>query len=401
MTRGLRSGLDGRAATQDDQIGQRDVRPGLRLDALQRAQHTAELVGIVGLPADLRLEADPGAIGATALVAVAIGRGRGPGGRHQLGDAQARLEDFALERSDVGITDRMARWDRVLPDELLLRHLWAEVPADRAHVAMQQLEPGTGERVRELVGVLEEPARDLLVHRVHTHRHVGGRHHRSVLQLAGRGVGHGVLATDRRPLLRSGGALGELPFVAEERLEVAVVPLRRRGGPGTLDPARRGVGALARGVGVLPTETHLLEGRTLGLGSHEVGVARAVRLAERVTSGGERDGLLVVHRHPGERLADVTRRCQRVGVAVRALGIDVDQAHLDRAERVVELTITAVALVAEPRGLGTPVDVVLGRPHVGATTREAERLETHRLERDVAGEAASGRPTRSGCRTSA
>src|SRR6185503_12275588 len=45
----------------------------------------------------------------------------------------------------------------------------------------------------------------------------------------------------------------------------------------------------------------------------------------------------------------------------------------------------AVALVAEPRALGPPVDL-LGIPDVLAPAGEAERLEPHRLEGDVAGQ---------------
>jgi hypothetical protein len=48
-------------------------------------------------------------------------------------------------------------------------------------------------------------------------------------------------------------------------------------------------------------------------------IAGAVGLAEGVAAGDQRDGLLVVHRHAGEGLADVARRCERVGLAVRAL----------------------------------------------------------------------------------
>ena len=51
----------------------------------------------------------------------------------------------------------------------------------------------------------------------------------------------------------------------------------------------------------------------------------------------------------------------------------------------VEVAVTAVARVAEPLGLGSPVDL-LRLPDVGATAAEAEGLEAHRLEGDVAGE---------------
>jgi len=43
-------------------------------------------------------------------------------------------------------------------------------------------------------------------------------------------------------------------------------------------------------------------------------------------------------------------------------------------------------LVAEPGVLSSPIHVLLGLPHVGATAAEAERFETHRLQRTVAGE---------------
>ena len=79
------------------------------------------------------------------------------------------------------------------------------------------------------------------------------------------------------------------------------------------------------------------------------------------------------------------RRRDRVRLAVRPFRIDVDQAHLHRAERVGQLALTAVALVAQPRPFRTPVEL-LGLPHVGAAAGEAERLEAHRLERDVAGQ---------------
>ena len=107
----------------------------------------------------------------------------------------------------------------------------------------------------------------------------------------------------------------------------------------------------------------MLDGAALGLGADVLGADRAVALAERVAADDQRDRLLVVHRHAGERLADVLGGGQRIGVAVRALGVDVDQAHLHGAERAGELAVAAVALVAEPRVLGTPEDL-LGLPDV-------------------------------------
>ena len=75
-------------------------------------------------------------------------------------------------------------------------------------------------------------------------------------------------------------------------------------------------------------------------------------LAEGVTTGDQRDGLFVVHRHAAEGLANVLGSGDRIGVAVRALGVDVDEAHLHGAEGFFQFALTTVALVAEPLGLG-------------------------------------------------
>ena len=117
--------------------------------------------------------------------------------------------DLALQRGDVGVVDELVvdRGHRVLPQQLLVGHPRTEVADDRAHVAVQQLVPGPGERVGELVGVLEEPLRDLLVDRVGDQRDVGRRHHRRValrriVRVRHRVLGLGVLRAStagRRP----------------------------------------------------------------------------------------------------------------------------------------------------------------------------------------------------------
>ena len=100
--------------------------------------------------------------------------------------------------------------DRVLP-QLRLRDPRAEVARDRAHVAVQQLEPGLGERVGELVRVLVEALRDRLVDRVQPQREVGRQHHRGVPLRRVVRVRHGALrlggssasTASRRPGSRS------------------------------------------------------------------------------------------------------------------------------------------------------------------------------------------------------
>ncbi len=107
-------------------------------------------------------------------------------------------------------------------------------------------------------------------------------------------------------------------------------------------------------------------------------------LAEGVAAGNQRDGLLVVHCHTEERFADVLGCRDGVRLAVRPFRIDVDQAHLHGAKRVLQLPLAAVAFVAQPRSLGTPIKL-LGFPDIGAAAAETEGLEAHRLQRDVAG----------------
>ena len=185
--------------------------------------------------------------------------------------------------------------------------------------------------------------------------------------------------------LAAGRALRQLPFVFEQVLEEVVAPLGRRLRPGDFRAAGDGVGADARAVLALPAEALILERAAFRLRPDQRRIAGAVGLAEGVAAGDQRDGLLVVHRHAEERFADVLGRRDRVRIAVRPFRIDVDQAHLHRAERLRELAFAAVALVAEPRALGTPVEL-FRLPDVGAAAGETEGLEAHRLQRDVAGE---------------
>ena len=91
-----------------------------------------------------------------------------------------------------------------------------------------------------------------------------------------------------------------------------------------------------------------------GLGPHMGLRAGAVGLAEGVAAGDQRDGLLVVHRHAGEGLADVRGRRERVRLAVRAFRVDVDQAHLHGAERILEVAVAGVALVARATSSSAP-----------------------------------------------
>src|SRR6202022_1507964 len=58
---------------------------------------------------------------------------------------------------------------------------------------------------------------------------------------------------------------------------------------------------------------------------------------------------------------------------------------LHRAKWILKLAFAAVAFVPQPGPLGTPVEL-FGFPDIGAAAAEPERLEAHRLPRDVARE---------------
>src|ERR1051326_4023209 len=95
--------------------------------------------------------------------------------------------------------------------------------------------------------------------------------------------------------------------------------------------------------------------------------------AKSVAAGYQRDCLFVIHSHAEERLTNVFRRCERVGVAVRPFGVDVDQAHLDRTKRLRQLTLSAIPFVAKPGPFGTPVEL-LRFPNVSASSSKPESL---------------------------
>ena len=114
-------------------------------------------------------------------------------------------------------------------------------------------------------------------------------------------------------------------------------------------------------------------------------------LAERVTACGQRHGLFIIHGHPGKSLANVLGGGQRIGIAIRAFGVDVDQAHLNSGQWVFEhtlATIAAAGLVAggEPLFFGAPIDVFLRLEDVFPATAESERLAAHGFDGAIAGE---------------
>ena len=389
------------AARKHDEVGQRDLLAVLlrgiefALHRFERCQHLGQFGRLIDGPIFLRREPDARAVGAAAFVAAAEGRGRGPGGAHQLRHAQARGEHTRLECGHVPrIDERMIdRGQRVLPDQGLGGHLLAEVTRTRPHVAMGQLEPGAGEGIGESVGVGQKAARDLFVGRVVAQRQIGGEHHRRMALLGVVRIGHRPRARIAfgLPLVRAGRAFGQFPFIAEQGFEIAHVPARGRGLPGAFEATRDRMHADAGAVLAAPTQALRFDVRGLGFGAHIARRPSAVRLAEGMAARDQGDGFFIVHRHAGKSLADVARRGDRIGIAVRPFGVHIDEAHLHGGQRVVEFTlalVTAVGFLArrEPFGFRAPVGVFAGLPDVGPAAREAEGLEAHGFERDIARE---------------
>src|ERR1019366_2064966 len=202
-------------------------------------------------------------------------------------------------------------------------------------------------------------------------------------------IGHrtGACAILRCPLMRPARALGQFPCVAEQVREEVVAPLRRRRAPNDFQAAADRVIPFARAKFVLPAEALLFDaGGFRHWADILVRIGSAVGFPESVTAGNERNGLLVIHRHAGESLSDIPCRGNWIRLSIRPFRIHIDQTHLHGSERILKITVAAVALVRQPLAFRAPVDVLFGLPDVLAPPAKTERLEAHRLEGDVAGE---------------
>ena len=281
----------------------------------------------------------------------------------------------------------MSSGNRVLPDQLFLGHFGAQVARARAEVPVGQLEPGAGEGFSEGLWVVAEFLRDLAEFRIEAQRQVR-RQHRRFVHLAGDvrvGDDLGPILCD--PLLGAGGRLGQFPLVLEQVLEEVVAPARRGRGPGYFQAARDSVLAMPATKVAGPAKALRLDRRAFGFRPLVRFRRGAVRLAEGVAAGDEGDDFLVVHRHAVEGGADVLGGSQVVATGVGPLGIHVDEAHVGRGQRPIQITVAREALVGgQPRGFRAPVDVGVRFPDIFAAACEAERAEAHRLEGDVAGE---------------
>src|SRR6202047_5253757 len=204
---------------------------------------------------------------------------------------------------------------------------------------------------------------------------------RRIVRVRPRGV---ACAIFRCPLMRTGRTLRQFPFVAEQVREEVVAPLRRRRGPNDFETAADRVTAFARAKFTLPAETLLLDAGGFRFCANQFRIASAVGFAEAVAAGNERNGLLVIHRHAGERLSDIPCRSNWIRLSIRPFGIHIDQTHLHGSERILKITFAAVAFVRQPLTLRSPENVLFGLPDILAPAAKTKRLKAHRLEGDVA-----------------
>ena len=153
-------------------------------------------------------------------------------------------------------------------------------------------------------------------------------------------------------------------------------------------------------MAVRPAEALLLHAGPLRFGTDIILSGSTMCFAERVAAGNKRNRLLVIHRHAFERLANVLCCSARVRVAVRPLWVHVNQAHVVGTERSLEVSVGVVALIVEPRRLVAPVRLVR-LPDVRASEGKTKGLESHRLQRAVAGEDEQVGPGELAGRTSA
>lgn len=176
------------------------------------------------LPVLHGLEANASTIRATALVPAAEGTGASKGHLDEFSAIDTETEDGFLELSDVAIVNDRALLlgNRVLPEEHLRRNLRTQPAATRAHVTVEQLEPSARESIVELVRVLEEASRDLVVCGIEAQGQIGRQHSRHVLLVRVVGVGNDLVVGLCLPLTSTTGRLDLLPLVLVHVFEIVV-----------------------------------------------------------------------------------------------------------------------------------------------------------------------------------
>ena len=204
---------------------------------------------------------------------------------------------------------------------------------------MQQFEPCPSKCFAKRSWIFHKAFANCTITGVHFEGHIGGGHHWQNFLAATIDLGCHVFGgtIDGVPDVGTGGAFGQLPFVFEQQVEVAHVPLSGVGRPRTFDAAGDCIDAFAALVGAGPAKALGFDGGTFGLGTDARRRTIAVGLTKGVTTGHEGECFFVVHCHTLERLTDVLGRQQRIGGAVGPFRIDINQAHLHGSQGVFQI----------------------------------------------------------------
>ena len=118
--------------------------------------------------------------------------------------------------------------------------------------------------------------------------------------------------------------------MAQQHVKIAIIPASWMRGPRAFEPAGYSVTAHSSAIGITPTKALFGEIAALRFWPKRTGITIAVTFANSVTTSGECNGLLIVHRHPRECQSHVRSGAQWIWLAADALGIDINEAHLDR-----------------------------------------------------------------------
>src|SRR5262245_33906035 len=101
----------------------------------------------------------------------------------------------------------------------------------------------------------------------------------------------------RFPLMGTGRALGQFPFVAEQVPKEVGAPLRWCCGPDDFQAACNCVAAFATAKTVLPAKALLFNARALRLWTDMNCIASAMGLTKSMAAGDEGNSFLIVHGH--------------------------------------------------------------------------------------------------------
>src|SRR5579863_7560166 len=178
------------------------------------------------------------------------------------------------------------------------------------------------------------------------------------------------------PLERPRRALAQLPLIPKKVLEEIIAPFCRRPRPDPFQPAGDGMPRISLTPAIVPAKALLFDHGRRGLFADIFpGIRRAVSLPEAMPTRNQRHGLFIIHRHPPERFPDIPRRSQRIRFSIRPLRVDIDQTHLDRAKRILQVAVAFIPFVAQPFLFRTPIGIFRRLPDVLAAPAKTEGLE--------------------------